>query len=189
MFKNSEFIKSITDYRSALVDLPNVLLIGRSNVGKSSFINSIANRKSLARVSATPGKTVTLNYYIVDNAMYLVDAPGYGYARRSKSQKNDFITMIDEFVRRVPTKYVFQLMDFKVGPTKEDIEVYEYIKSLNLNLVVILTKYDKVISSMRAKQEKLIKEKLSYPLMFLTSTSMKKGYDKIYDLLTKELGE
>ena len=184
MVKTSEFIKSITDYREALIEFPNILLLGRSNVGKSSFINALTNRKSLARVSATPGKTITLNYYLVNNRLYLVDAPGYGYARRSKTQKQDFIHMIDTFLRKISLKFVFLLIDFKVGPTTLDLEMYDYLLSLGKNVVIICTKHDKVKSSLKTKQEKMIREKLNNPrLMYLTSAIESKSYEKIFEIL------
>ena len=184
MIKKAEFIKSITDYREALTDLPSILLLGRSNVGKSSFINAMTNRKSLARVSATPGKTITLNYYKVDESMYFVDAPGYGYARRSKTQKADFIKMIDEILNKLVLRFVFLLVDFKVGPTVDDLEMYDYLLSLGKNVVIVCTKYDKVISSQRSKQEKLINDHFKgLNNICFTSSTKKIGYEKLYGLI------
>ncbi|HPG43587.1 MAG TPA: ribosome biogenesis GTP-binding protein YihA/YsxC, partial [Acholeplasmataceae bacterium] len=99
MIKQAVYIKSLTNIKDEPEAYPQILLLGRSNVGKSSFINALTNRKNLARVSNTPGKTITLNFYLLDQSFYLVDAPGYGYARRSKSLQDQFIQMIQNFLQ------------------------------------------------------------------------------------------
>ncbi|CCV64487.1 Ribosome biogenesis GTP-binding protein YsxC [Alteracholeplasma palmae J233] len=191
MIKHAEFIKSITDIKDAPdTNLPEIVLVGRSNVGKSSFINGIANRKSIARVSATPGKTITLNYYMMDNSFYLVDAPGYGYARRSKSLQQTFIQMLLAYLELSPNlKKVFQFIDFKVGPTEDDLEMYDALLEGGFDVSVIVTKKDKVKSSLRSKHEKMIKDKMNQPeKIFITSSQTKDGYDKVYQemILTLE---
>ena len=153
MFKNATFIKSITDLKDDPGEYPQVLMIGRSNVGKSSFINALAGRKSLARVSNTPGKTITLNFYFIENMFYLVDAPGYGYARRSKSAQDDFIIMIERYLTR--SKYmrlVCLLIDFKVGPTEDDLFTFQFLKDLKVPLLVIATKKDKIPKTHQLKR-------------------------------------
>jgi GTP-binding protein len=176
MIKQASYVKSIVDLKDQpeLV-LPQILLLGRSNVGKSSFINALTNRKNLARVSNTPGKTLTLNFYNLDDAFYLVDAPGYGYARRSKSMKDDFIIMIENFIMKADhLKMICLLVDFKVGPTEDDIFTHNFIKNLDRKVIVVATKKDKVPRTHQYKQEKLIKEKLDYPGQFYAYSSVTK---------------
>ncbi|MDL2292172.1 ribosome biogenesis GTP-binding protein YihA/YsxC [Acholeplasma sp. OttesenSCG-928-E16] len=186
MIKKAEFIKSVVDFREALIDLESVLLLGRSNVGKSSFINAVTNRKSLARVSQTPGKTITLNYYLINQNIYLVDAPGYGYARRSKGQKEEFVSMIDNFIKKMVFKYIFLLIDFKVGPTKEDQEVYQYLSSFNHQVILICTKKDKVKRSEQVKRLKEIKSVLNDPkMLYVCSSETKEGIAEITNLLVE----
>lgn len=153
MFKTATFIKSITDLKDDPGEYPQVLMIGRSNVGKSSFINALTGRKNLARVSNTPGKTITLNFYFIENMFYLVDAPGYGYARRSKSAQDDFIIMIERYLTR--SKYmrlVCLLIDFKVGPTEDDLFTYQFLKDLKVPLLVVATKKDKIPKTHQLKR-------------------------------------
>jgi GTP-binding protein len=181
MFHEAIYIKSIDDLKDAPEAKPQFLLLGRSNVGKSSFINTLTNRKNLARVSNSPGKTVYLNYYLIDQAFYLVDAPGYGYARRSKSQKDDFIIMIENYLlNQTDLVSIYQLIDFKVGPTMQDIETYEFLKSLNKHVIVIATKKDKIPKTKQFKQEKLILEALGNPKNFFSYSSVtKENLDQI----------
>ncbi|NLK12410.1 MAG: YihA family ribosome biogenesis GTP-binding protein [Candidatus Phytoplasma sp.] len=184
MVKQAEFIKSITDIKDAPeLKLPEVVLIGRSNVGKSSFINAFTNRKSLARVSQTPGKTITLNYYLINNEMYLVDAPGYGYAKRSKEMKAQFSHMIIDYLEMAPDlEIVFLFVDFKVGPTKDDIEMYHAILESGMKVIVVATKKDKVKRSQHVKHEKMIKEKLTHvEKLIVTSSETKEGFNLIYE--------
>ncbi|MCR5231307.1 MAG: ribosome biogenesis GTP-binding protein YihA/YsxC, partial [Acholeplasmatales bacterium] len=129
-----------------------VMFCGRSNVGKSSFINMLTNRKSLARTSSNPGKTQTLNFYEINDDLYFVDVPGYGYARVSKSIKETFGKMIEEYVTsRNVLKMVFLLVDFRHKPTEDDCLMYEFLKYNNLPVTVIATKADKVKNSERRK--------------------------------------
>ena len=127
---------------------PEFLLVGRSNVGKSSFINTIVNRKNLARVSATPGKTQTLNFYIVNDSFYLVDVPGYGYALTSKEQQKKFGLMIEEYLeKRKELKRVFMLIDFRHKPTEDDLLMYNFLKYYHVPVTIVATKVDKVVAS------------------------------------------
>src|SRR5690606_23319833 len=144
MIKKAEFITSVVDVTGLPNDnLPHILLLGRSNVGKSSLINALTNRKSLARVSATPGKTITLNLYLLNEHFYLVDAPGYGYAKRSKSQSRSFLEMIKTYiVDNNHLKKIYQLIDFKIGPTHNDMALYEELLKLHVKLIIVATKYD-----------------------------------------------
>ena len=175
MIKQATYIKSITDLKDGLHDLPSILLLGRSNVGKSSFINALTNRKSLARVSNTPGKTITLNFYDIEHAFYLVDAPGYGYARRSKSHQDAFIIMIRDFMMQAPMlKLVCMLIDFKVGPTDDDLFTYQFLIENNMNVMVVATKKDKIPKTHQFKQEQTIKHVMKNPILFYTTSNVTK---------------
>ena len=136
---------------------PEYLLIGRSNVGKSSFINTLINRKNYARTSGRPGKTQTINFYKVNDAFYLVDAPGYGYAGVSKTKRKKFGLMIEDYiVNREPLKQVFLLIDFRHRPTNDDIMMYNYLKHYKIPVTIIATKVDKVGITMQQKQRNAI---------------------------------
>jgi len=158
----AEYVKSCVDashYPEA--ELPEIIFAGRSNVGKSSFINSLTNRKHLARISGRPGKTQTLNFYNINDTMYLVDVPGYGYARVSRSIKESFGRMIEQYLmeREVLILGVL-LVDYRHKPTPEDIAMYQLYKYYEIPTLVIATKKDKVNRSQHQKHEALIKETL-----------------------------
>lgn len=141
---------------------PEFLLVGRSNVGKSSFINSIIERKNYARISSKPGKTQTLNFYNVNDDFYLVDVPGYGFANVSKERQQKFGLMIEEYLaNRDNLKKVFMLIDFRHKPTNDDLLMYNFLKYHNLDVTVVATKVDKIGRTLREKQIKLIKDTLS----------------------------
>ena len=141
---------------------PEFLLCGRSNVGKSSFINSIIERKDLARVSSNPGKTQTLNFYRVNDTFYLVDVPGYGYATVSEEVRQKFGKMIEEYLEnRENLERVFLLIDFRIKPTQDDLLMYNFLNYHNLPVTIIATKVDKVSKNDREKQINLIKEELN----------------------------
>lgn len=167
------------------------LLVGKSNVGKSSFINTILARKNFARTSSKPGKTQTLNFYLVNNNFYLVDVPGYGYANVSKSQQKKFGLMIEEYLTtRKNLRLVFMLIDFRHKPSENDILMYDYLKYYNLPVAIIATKYDKVKSSQKDKQEKLIRETLNikeYDSLILFSSITKKGREEVYRQINSKL--
>ena len=140
---------------------PEFLLVGRSNVGKSSFINSILSRKNIAHTSATPGKTQTLNFYNVDDKFYLIDVPGYGYAAVDKKTQAKFGMMIEEYIeKREQLKRVFMLVDFRMKPTEDDLLMYNFLKYYNLPVTVIATKSDKVGGSKKEKNLKTILDTL-----------------------------
>lgn len=129
-------------------DLPEIALSGRSNVGKSSLINTLLNRKNLARTSSQPGKTQTLNFYLVNDEFYLVDVPGYGYARVSQKKRQEFGEMIQDYLETRPNlKGLVILIDSRHEPTKDDIAMYNYAQYLNLPILVVCTKIDKIKKS------------------------------------------
>ena len=172
-------------------NLPEFLLVGRSNVGKSSFINTLIERKNFARTSAKPGKTQTLNFYLVNKNFYLVDVPGYGYAIAGQEKRQKYGMMIEEYLKtRENLKEVFMLVDYRHKPTSDDVLMYDYLKYYNLNVTVVATKSDKVSKNARIKQDKLIKDtlKLKEEDKFITfSTITKKGKEEIYDIITRHL--
>ena len=167
------------------------LLVGRSNVGKSSFINTLIERKNYARTSSKPGKTQTLNFYCVNDNFYLVDVPGYGYASVSKDQQKKFGMMIEEYLKtRENLKHVFLLVDYRHKPTEDDVLMYEFLKYYNLNISIIATKYDKITKNGRIKQDKLLKEtlKLEEDKNFIPfSTVTKKGRDDVLSIISSYL--
>lgn len=141
--------------------LSEVALSGRSNVGKSSFINSMIGRKNMARTSQQPGKTQTLNFFNIDDQLIFVDVPGYGYAKVSKSQREKFGKMIEEYLtKRESLKLVIQLVDLRHNPTEDDILMYNYLKHFDIPTLVICTKEDKIAKGKIQKHIKNIKEKL-----------------------------
>ena len=170
---------------------PEFFLVGRSNVGKSSFINTIINRKNYARTSSKPGKTQTLNFYLVNDNFYLVDVPGYGYADAPKSKVKKFGLMIEEYlVNRSNLKHVFMLIDYRHKPTEDDLLMYNYLKHYNIPVTVVATKYDKINSGARVKQDKIITEAMSLTpgenLIFFSSIS-KKGREEIGAIIESHL--
>ena len=167
------------------------LLVGRSNVGKSSFINTLIGRKNYARTSATPGKTQTLNFYLCNDSFYLVDVPGYGYASVDKVTQKKFGLMIEEYLKtRSNLSLVFMLIDARIKPTENDILMYNYLKYYNIPVLIVATKYDKVKTSNRDKTLKTIAATLelkdSDKIVYFSSVT-KKGRDEIYDLIAERL--
>lgn len=173
--------------------LPEFLLVGRSNVGKSSFINTILGRKNLARTSATPGKTQTLNFYKADNDFYLVDVPGYGYASVNRKQQQKFGLMIEEYLeKRDKLKRVFMIVDFRIKPTEDDILMYQFLKYYNIPVTLILNKADKVGSSKHDRNLKLIKETIDLAVgddYIVFSAETKLGRDKVLKIIESFLIE
>lgn len=170
--------------------LPEILLSGRSNVGKSSFINSVLNRKNIAHVSGRPGKTQTLNFYLINNEFHFVDVPGYGYARVSKTARETFGKMIEEYLlTRKQLKLVVLLVDFRHKPSKDDVLMYEYLAGYNIPCLVVGTKVDKVPKTQRQKHQKVILETLHMDEdMFLPySSTTRENIEEFYDLLDQVL--
>ena len=134
--------------------IPQIAFSGRSNVGKSSLINTILGRKSLARVSATPGKTITINFYNVDDKLFLVDLPGYGYAKRSGDSKRVWSSLTDAYFTKNPNrdllKLVVQLVDARIGPTDDDLMMIEWMQHSKIPFCIVATKVDKLNKTERA---------------------------------------
>jgi len=164
-------------------DLPEFMLVGRSNVGKSSFINTLVGRKNIARTSSKPGKTQTLNFYLVNKNFYLVDVPGYGYASVDKKTQEKFGKMIEEYLeKREEIKRVFMLVDFRHKPTEDDVLMYNFLKYYNIPVTVVATKVDKIGNSKMEACKKEILSTLDLVVgddLVLFSSVTKLGKDKI----------
>ena len=172
-------------------DKSEFLLVGRSNVGKSSFINCLINRKNFARTSATPGKTQTLNFYNVNEAFYLVDVPGYGYASVDKMTQKKFGLMIEEYLmNRRDLKRVFLLVDYRHKPMEDDVLMYNFLKYYNKPVTIVATKYDKVATSKRAKIEKALNDAFNLApddnIVYFSSVT-RKGKDEVYKIIESYL--
>ena len=188
---NSEFLTSATkegEYPEA--DRPEIVVVGRSNVGKSSFINAFTNRKKLAYVGNTPGKTQLINFFMIDGAWYLVDVPGYGYAKLSKAQIAKLGRMMDEyFLKRKNLTCVVQLVDARHDPSKDDMEKVEFFKEMHIPIVVVATKIDKIPKTKRINHLKKISQKLQIPLahIFAVSSTEKIGFEQVEEELQKRI--
>ena len=184
---NSAFLKVIATRISQYPqeELPEFLLVGRSNVGKSSFINTILNQKSLARTSSKPGKTQTLNFYLANNAFYLVDVPGYGYAQVNHEQQQKMGLMIEEYLEnREELKRVFMIVDFRIKPTDDDVLMYQFLKYYDIPVTIIVNKADKVGGSKHDRNLKIIKDTIDLAsgddIIEFSSVS-KKGREEVLD--------
>lgn len=186
---NSSVLEVMAVRRSQYPDegLPEFMLLGRSNVGKSSFINTILGRKNLARTSSIPGKTQTLNFYLINDEFYFIDAPGYGYAAVNKEKQKKFGLMIEEYLeKRIELKRVFLLVDFRHKPTEDDLLMYNFLKYYNLPVTVVATKVDKVGASKKDKNFKMIKDTLDLVVgddIVLFSSISKLGRQEILEKL------
>lgn len=173
--KNVTFIKSIVNLKDRpRPALPEIAIVGRSNVGKSSLVNCLVNIKNFARVSKQPGKTQTINYFSVDDRFYLVDLPGYGFARVSKQAKKSWQKMIEDYLLNSKTlKTLIVLIDSKVGPKDNDLQLIEWLRFNDISYRVIATKVDKISKSARPARAKQIYEKLGLsprePLLFFSA--------------------
>ncbi|MCR2033731.1 ribosome biogenesis GTP-binding protein YihA/YsxC [Anaerofustis stercorihominis] len=168
-------------------DKLEIVLIGKSNVGKSSFINNLLNRKSLARTSSVPGKTRTANYYIINNEFYIVDMPGYGYAKVSKSEKATFSNIITDYLKKRNADFiVFFLVDIRHKPSENDVKMYNEILDNDIYPVVVLTKADKISKNKRKQNTDLIKKTLGLDeddKVIIYSTEEKLGRDEVWDFI------
>lgn len=154
-------ISAVQEAQYPETNLSEVALSGRSNVGKSTFINSMIGRKNMARTSQQPGKTQTLNFFNIDEQLIFVDVPGYGYAKVSKAQREKFGKMIEEYLtQRENLRLVIQLVDLRHNPTEDDVLMYNYLKHFDIPTLVICTKEDKIAKGKVQKHLKNIKDKL-----------------------------
>jgi len=168
---------------------PEIAFAGKSNVGKSSLINALMNRKSLARTSAQPGKTQTVNFYNINEEIYLVDLPGYGYAKVSQKEKEKWGELIERYLHQSKQlKAVFLLIDIRHEPSQNDREMYDWILYQGFEPILILTKLDKIKRSQVQKQVKIIKNALHVKkgsLVIPFSAETKQGREEIWDLMDK----
>lgn len=185
-----EFITSAAQRSQYPEDnLPEIVLSGRSNVGKSSFINSILGRKKVAYVSGNPGKTQTLNFFRINEEFYFVDVPGYGYARVSKTERQRFGEMIEEYlVYRKQLSLVVLLVDFRHPPSEDDILMYQYLKTYQIPVLVVGTKLDKIPKTKRIRHEREIKKVLEMSnddIFIAYSSETKENKEAILNILNQ----
>ncbi|MDF2673669.1 MAG: YihA family ribosome biosis GTP-binding protein [Clostridiales bacterium] len=168
---------------------PEVALAGRSNVGKSSLINTMVSRKALARISGTPGKTRTINFYNINDELYLVDLPGYGYAKVSKVEKVKWGEMIEKYItNRVMLKLVIQLVDIRHEPTQDDKIMFQWMKATGSQAVVVATKADKLSKNQMFKNIAMIKKSLQLEkddLFISFSSETKVGREELWEIIEK----
>ena len=160
MFETQDFVRSVYSLKDIpKLRLPEVILCGRSNVGKSSFINSLFNRKNLAKISSTPGKTRSINYYMIDEKFYIVDLPGYGYAKISKTERERWGKLVEDFINKSDhISLAFHIIDSRHKPTILDVQLNHLLESYNIPYVIVLSKIDKLNQSQIAVSKKVVKE-------------------------------
>lgn len=166
------------------------VFLGRSNVGKSSLINALCNRKKLAYTSSVPGKTIALNFYHINNSFMFVDVPGYGFAKRGLEERLKFGKMIEEYLHeRAQLKLAFLIIDARINPTEDDCLMLNYLRHYNIPTLVLATKTDKLKSSQFAKQKKSIKDtlKLSDEELLFVSAETKKGLEEVQRIIETSL--
>ncbi|KRM78684.1 ribosome biogenesis GTP-binding protein YsxC [Limosilactobacillus coleohominis DSM 14060] len=173
-------------------DYPEIALVGRSNVGKSSLTNTLINRKNFAHTSSQPGKTQTLNFYNVEDKLYFVDVPGYGYAKVSKKQREEFGQMIENYLtQREQLRGVIMLVDGRHAPTADDVQMYQWLAYYELPILVVATKIDKVKPSQFTRVQKLVKDKLEFqgkqPLVLFSAMS-KRGKEDVWRWIEGQTG-
>ncbi len=173
-------------------DYPEIALVGRSNVGKSSLTNALINRKNFAHTSSQPGKTQTLNFYNVEDKLYFVDVPGYGYAKVSKKQREEFGQMIENYLtQRNQLRGVIMLVDGRHAPTADDVQMYQWLAYYELPILVVATKIDKVKPSQFTRVQKLVKDKLEFqekqPLVLFSAMS-KRGKEDVWRWIEEQTG-
>ena len=186
-------LETVCGVTSALPDnkYPELAFAGKSNVGKSSLINSLMNRRSLARTSAQPGKTQTINFYNINNELYFVDLPGYGYAKVSKEAKEKWGRMVERYLKgSKQLKAVFLLIDIRHEPSANDADMYKWITGNGFSPIIIATKLDKINRSQVAKNIKVIRERLKVgegTVIIPFSAQTKQGREEIYEAIDKIL--
>ena len=184
MLNNVKFETSVFDYSKLLkTDKPQIVLVGKSNVGKSSFINAICNQKKLAKVGQTPGKTRSINYYNVDNKFYIVDLPGYGYSTMSEGQKIKINKLIDTYISKTKEiKHIYFLVDIRNKPTQNDRQMYEWLLDKGISFSIIATKADKIAKTKMDDYANIITKELFAKEKIMPFSSEKKiNVDAICD--------
>lgn len=182
-------VSAVSKRQYPATQLPELAFAGRSNVGKSSLINKMLNRKKLARVSASPGKTATINFYNIDDTMLFVDLPGYGFAKVSKAEREKWGRMIDEYLHARPQLVqVVQLVDMRHKPTADDLVMFRWIVEMGFRPVVIATKKDKVRPSQRAGALELIQKTLQTEHVIPFSSETGDGVEEVWRLFKEWTG-
>ncbi|AEG14025.1 YihA family ribosome biogenesis GTP-binding protein [Desulfofundulus sp. TPOSR] len=185
---SAEFVKSVVDLqRCPAGGRPEVALAGRSNVGKSSLLNCLVNRRNLARTSNTPGRTRTLNFYLINNRFYLVDLPGYGYARVPEKMRASWGPLIEGYLSRRPElRGVIQIVDLRHPPTAQDVQLYQWLKHHHLPAVVVATKADKLSKSQGLRQLLVVRQTLGLtgddPLIKFSART-REGRDELWRVI------
>ncbi|MCY6369663.1 ribosome biogenesis GTP-binding protein YihA/YsxC [Clostridium ganghwense] len=194
IIKNSEFIISaVSPLQYPTDNRVEMAFVGRSNAGKSSLINVVTNRRKLAKTSGTPGKTRLINFFLINNEFYFVDLPGYGFAKVSKKEQEKWGNMIEKYlIDRPQLKKIVLLVDSRHKPTKDDINMYEWIKHYGYETIIVATKSDKLKKSEFQKNKKIIKDTLNIrdedKFVFFSALN-KSGKEEVIDLLTEGIIE
>lgn len=193
IIKDARFLCSNNRFDKLPKDnMPEYAFIGRSNVGKSSLINALVQRKGLAKTSATPGKTISINHFVVNNQWYLVDLPGYGYAQRSKKSREEWRVMLANYIsRRRNLLYTFVLVDSRIEPQNSDIGFMEWLGENQVPFCIVFTKADKLSKSelnvnVEAYKKRLMEDWEELPPVFVTSSETKLGRDEILDFIEQQ---
>lgn len=193
IISEANFIQSNTEVDKLPPDsLPEYAFIGRSNVGKSSLINMLTGKKKLAKISSKPGKTITINHFLINESWYLVDLPGYGFAKRSRTDREKWVEMLQEYLqKRSNLVYLFVLIDSRIPPQKIDLEFINDLGQQGIPFVLIFTKTDKLSKGMASKQITIFKNELlkdweALPLTIATSSETGLGRDEVLDIIDSE---
>ncbi|HNQ14533.1 MAG TPA: ribosome biogenesis GTP-binding protein YihA/YsxC [Pyrinomonadaceae bacterium] len=188
---SAEFVKSAFERSHWVTDgRPEIAFLGRSNVGKSSLINSLLQRKGLARTSNTPGRTQSINFFLINDAFYFADLPGYGYARVSKTMRKDWGKMAEEYLANRKELVLFiQLVDSRHKPTELDLNLNEWLKIHGKNSIVVATKSDKLSSNTLVKSIRGIKDELPESNVIAYSAQTAKGRDEVWSEIEKSLAK
>ncbi len=197
LIKQADYVKSAVYERDYPEEINNIefSFVGRSNVGKSSLINSLTNRKKLAKTSKTPGRTQLINYFIINNEFYFVDLPGYGFAKVPKAMKKEWGKTMEEYLASNRNKLVFMLLDIRRIPSGEDLDMLRWLDHFNVPFKIVFTKSDKLSNNEKFKQLKLIKKKIEFKNsdVFFYSALKHQGRDEVLkyvgDILKKGVGE
>ncbi len=191
ILRTIEFTGSAVDKSGFPKDnLPQIVFSGRSNVGKSSFINAMLNRKKIARVSQTPGKTRLVNFFLINSSFYFVDIPGYGYANVSKTMIEDFQRMIEEYLETKAIHLTVLLLDIRRTPNEDDFLMYEYFKAMNTEILIVLTKADKLSNNQKFNMALKIKKLLNMreaDQIITFSSETNENQDKVWSIIEDNL--
>ena len=188
--KNVEFVKSVFNKGDLIRDdLPIIAMVGKSNVGKSSFINTLTNNKNTAKVGQTPGKTKCLNFFLVDKKFYLVDLPGYGYSTMSEKEKENINKLTNYFLENNKNiRHIFSLIDIRHLPSKDDRAMYDWLVALEKDFTIILNKADKLSNAkIEASMKDMTKALFAKETMIPFSTETKLNLDKVLDIIKEKM--